>query len=74
MSHPWYVTDNIPYFIGIPTHVIVLSLIEWIWCGKWAFRGDVVSKMIEEMGSRGSLGGFNQNKIRVILQGCPYEM
>ena len=47
VRHPWDVTDGMNYFKGIPTHVIILSVIEGIWCGKYAFRGGVVSEMID---------------------------
>ena len=42
VRHPWDADKGVNYFTGIPTRVIILSVIEVIWHGKYAFRGDVI--------------------------------
>ena len=60
-------TETMPSFTGIPTHMIILSVIEGIWHGKEDLGDDVVLKIIQELDTRGKLGGFNKNKTKDIL-------
>ena len=59
----------VSYFAVIPLLVVLFFGIEGIQCGKEALMDDVVSKMIEEMESRGVLDGVDQNIMGGILQG-----
>ena len=47
--------------------MIILSVIEGIWHGKEDLGDDVVLKIIQELDTRGELGGFNKNKTKDIL-------
>ena len=54
-------------FTGIPPHLI------FFW--NWRYLSDsVVSKMIQDLDGRQRLDGFNQNRIRYLLQGFQYEI
>ena len=52
----WDATDSMPYFIGIPPHVIIFSVIEGIFSTKEFFRYAVDSKTIEELSGKQRLG------------------
>ena len=60
-------TDRNPSFTGIPPHVRIVSVIEGIQHGKYALKDGLVSKMIEGLDRRGSLGGFDHYQIRVLF-------
>ena len=70
--HTWGVTYRNIFFTGITTHVIILSLIGIIQCGKEALRDNMVSKMIEELDRRGKLVDLNQKN--GYFTGGLYEM
>ena len=50
--------------MGIPPHVIILSVIKEFRDGQEALRYDGDSKMIDCLDSRGSLFGFFHNQMR----------
>ena len=68
MRHPWYATERVPSFTGIPLHVIILSITEGIWFGQEYLIDDVVSKIIEKFNGKQIPGRFDNNQIRGICR------
>ena len=62
------------FFTGIPPHEIYFFRIEGVHDVQYYLRDDVVLKMIRELNGRKILVGFDQGKIRDILQGFQYKI
>ena len=54
---------------GIYSHVIIVFGTEEIWNGQEDMRDDVVKKIVEELDRSQTVGGFNHNQMKDILQG-----
>ena len=53
VMHTWDVNDRTPYFIGISNRVIIIYVLEVIWCGKEDLRDAVVSEIVYSLDMRG---------------------
>ena len=51
----------------------ILSVTGRVNCGQENMKDDMLAKIIEELDTRGSLGGFNQNQMRGVLHGFQDE-
>ena len=69
MGHTWGVNERMPSLTCIPPYVIIFSVIEGILHGKYYFRDDIVSKIIEELSEEQILVRFDQSQIRGKFQG-----
>ena len=74
LRYPQDIRNRMPYFTITSYHVICFCVIEVIVHGKEALRYDVVSQMIEYLGGRQILSGFNNNQMREIFQGLKFEI
>ena len=51
----------------------ILSVTGRVNCGQEDMKDDMLAKIIEELDTRGSLGGFIQNQMRGVLHGFQDE-
>ena len=72
--HPWNDTETILCFTYIPPHVRILSGVDGIHIVKEYLSNCGFSIMIEDLGWRKRLGGFNRNQMRGVFQGFRYEI
>ena len=66
-SFPWNRTARTPAFTGIPPHVGILNMLEALKQGQASLQDGIVRELVKELDERGTLGGFNANRMRDIM-------
>ena len=53
ISHPWNITEDTPYFTGIPPHILFMSNIEGLKREIKFLNGTIINQLHYEMYNRG---------------------
>jgi hypothetical protein len=67
VKYPWSKTAQTPSFTGIPPHVTMLTMLKKVSDSQDAMPKEVVGDVIKELDDRGTLGGFNENRMRGMI-------
>lgn len=67
VKYPWSKTTQTPSFTGIPPHVTILTMLKKVSDTQDRIPQAIVGDVIEELDERGTLGGFDEKRMRGML-------